>query len=167
MRMENLKQGLWGYRKEDVYRCIVSMEEEFSQRLLEKDAQSAKMEEGLRVRIRELETELAQVRQECEVQQRAQTAISDALLNAQTYAQQLREETALREQDARQRIDREAQRQSDELRVYQQKLSRLRETLHMLLEELDSKAESAQEQTQQLQEAMPKPVMVLFQKKAE
>ena len=35
MRMEELKRGFWGYQKEGVYRCITSMEEEFSARLME------------------------------------------------------------------------------------------------------------------------------------
>ena len=38
MRLDELKKGLWGYKKEDVYRYIVGMEEESSRKLAEKDA---------------------------------------------------------------------------------------------------------------------------------
>ena len=37
MRLDELKKGLWGYKKEGVYRYIMNLEEESSQKLAEKD----------------------------------------------------------------------------------------------------------------------------------
>lgn len=42
MRMEELQTGFFGYRKESVYQLIASMEESFSSKLMEKDAQHTK-----------------------------------------------------------------------------------------------------------------------------
>ena len=80
MRMEELKRGFWGYQKEGVYRCITSMEEEFSARLMEKDAALAKLEEQYQARVRELEEALARAQEENRAQSRSQAAISEALL---------------------------------------------------------------------------------------
>ena len=86
MRMEELKRGFWGYQKEGVYRCITSMEEEFSARLMEKDAALAKLEEQYQARVRELEEALARAQEENRAQSRSQAAISEALLRAQLLA---------------------------------------------------------------------------------
>lgn len=40
MHLDQLKKGLWGYRKDSVFQYIASQEEVFSQKLLEKDAQA-------------------------------------------------------------------------------------------------------------------------------
>ena len=37
MNLDNLQKGFFGYKKSSVYEYISSMEEEFSERLLEKD----------------------------------------------------------------------------------------------------------------------------------
>ena len=142
MRMEELKRGFWGYTRESVYRCITAMEEEFSARLLEKDAAVTRLEEQYQGRIRELEESLAQVQREGEAQRRDQATISEALLNAQEYARGLREETQRQEEEVRRELDAQIQRQRRELEAYQGELKRLRETFQALLEEMDGRMEA-------------------------
>ena len=45
MNLDNLQKGFFGYKKSSVYEYISSMEEEFSERLLEKDEDTKKKEE--------------------------------------------------------------------------------------------------------------------------
>ena len=40
MRLEELKKGFWGYRKDAVFQYITEQEESFSQKLMEKEAQA-------------------------------------------------------------------------------------------------------------------------------
>ena len=153
MRMEELKRGFWGYRKESVYRCIASMEEEFSRRLLEKDAKAAQAEEQLQWRIAELEEELRSLQAERDARRREEASISDTLLKAQAYAERLRAETRQLEDQARERLEREAARQAAELDASRERISRLRAAFRSLLEELDRQAEPLELQAEALQEA--------------
>ena len=144
MRMEELKRGFWGYQKEGVYRCITSMEEEFSARLMEKDAALAKLEEAL-----------ARAQEENRAQSRSQAAISEALLRAQDYAQKLREESQRQEETVRRDIAARAHRQQRELDAYQGELDRLRQTVRTLLEELDSRTGAVQGKLELLRAEAP------------
>lgn len=167
MRMEELKRGFWGYQKESVYRCIASMEEEFSRRLLEKDEKASRAEEQFQARIAELAAELKAAREACEEQRRSHTSISDTLLKAQAYGQQLREETFHQEEETRRDIQRTAERQRAELAAYQEKLERLRGMFRTLLDELDGKAAMLEQQLKAAGDAAPQPTMSLFQRKPE
>ena len=155
MRMEELKRGFWGYQKKGVYRCITSMEEEFSARLMEKDAALAKLEEQYQARVRELEEALARAQEENRAQSRSQAAISEALLRAQDYAQKLREESQRQEETVRRDIAARAHRQQRELDAYQGELDRLRQTIRTLLEELDSRAGAVQGKLELLRAEAP------------
>ena len=61
MKLENLKKGLFGYQKASVYVCIAAIEEEFSNKLMEKEAQAKKEGEQYQIRIQQLEKELKNV----------------------------------------------------------------------------------------------------------
>ena len=66
MRLEELKKGLWGYKKEGVFQYITAQEEAFSQRLMEKDAQAEREAASAQKRIAELEQEVSTLRRELE-----------------------------------------------------------------------------------------------------
>ena len=40
MRLEELKKGFWGYRKDAVFQYIAQQEEQFTQKMADKDAQT-------------------------------------------------------------------------------------------------------------------------------
>ena len=88
MRMEELQTGFFGYRKESVYQLIASMEENFSSKLMEKDAQHTKAMQDAQIKIAELETELRTVRAEHLSSRKDQDMISDTLLDAQAHPDQ-------------------------------------------------------------------------------
>ena len=51
--MDELKRGFWGYKKDSVYRYIVSMEEDASARVAEKEARLEKLEAESKQQIAE------------------------------------------------------------------------------------------------------------------
>ena len=63
MHLDQLKKGLWGYRKDSVFQYIASQEEVFSQKLLEKDAQAEGAARQYQERIQALEEENRKLRQ--------------------------------------------------------------------------------------------------------
>lgn len=57
MRLDELKKGFWGYKKESVYNYVVALEEEASKRLAEKNAQIDKLEAEAQRQRTELATQ--------------------------------------------------------------------------------------------------------------
>ena len=50
MQISELKKGFWGYRKEDVYQYISTLNEEFSKKLLEKDEKTEGLLQSLQAK---------------------------------------------------------------------------------------------------------------------
>lgn len=82
MAMETLRSG-FGYSKKSVCAYIAALNQDFSQRLLEKDAQCT-------ASIQALESRIAALSAENEVLRSKEQAISAAILDVQLYASQLR-----------------------------------------------------------------------------
>ena len=55
MRLESLKKGFWGYKRDAVFQYITEQEELFSQKMAEKDAQLDRAGQQAQTRIQELE----------------------------------------------------------------------------------------------------------------
>ena len=167
MRMEELRAGLFGYRKDSVYQLIASMEEDFSSKLMEKDTQHNRAMQDAQAKIADLEAELRTLREESLSSRRSQDMIAETLVDAQLYAQKLREESAAREQELRDRLQEEARRQSARLSDYARQLTQLRGTIQTLLQELDARAQEAEEQIASAAESAPDPELnlTLFLKK--
>ncbi len=77
MKLSELKKGFWGYQKESVYHYIALLEEEASERLMEKDAQAAREKERAEKRIRELEASVKRLRRENDALRRKQKKSPD------------------------------------------------------------------------------------------
>ena len=107
MQLDELKKGFWGYQKEGVFQYITAREEEFSRRLLEKEAQADQALQRAQTRVQELEQEavdawsrvraleqeLQSLREERDALRKQQAMVADALLDARAYAGRLREES--------------------------------------------------------------------------
>lgn len=99
MRLDQLQKGFWGYRKESVFRYIVSLEKEASRKLMELEERMGQEREEL---IREKERLLSQLQEKEEAVRQLQEEIHSlrqnqadviaALVDAQVYFRQLREE---------------------------------------------------------------------------
>ena len=161
MRMEELQTGFFGYRKESVYQLIASMEENFSSKLMEKDAQHTKAMQDAQIKIAELETELRTVRAEPLSSRKDQDMISDTLLDAQAYAQKLRAESISQEQQLRGQLQEEAQRQRAQLEDYARQLGQLHSAILTLLREMEERTQTMEEQVAAAVEQAPEPELNL------
>ncbi len=140
MRMDELKQGFWGYKKESVYHYIVSMEERTSQKLAEKDEKLCKLEDQSLRRITELEASLESAREEIDRLRENQASVFARLLEAQRQAERLKDESDRREQKAQEDLKTAVQQQTQKLDVYSAKVRQLREAIRNMLREFDSEA---------------------------
>ena len=64
MRLEELKKGLWGYKKEGVFQYITELEETCSRKLQDREAQAERAEQQAGERIRALEQENGALKEE-------------------------------------------------------------------------------------------------------
>ena len=164
MRLDELKKGFFGYKKESVYQMIASMETEFSEKLVQKDEQAAKASEEMQRKIQEMETEIKTLREDAESQHRSQKMISDALLEARSHAESMREDTLRREQAAQSMIREERDRQLGELETYLRRVRKIRENFLDVIREMDNKAQELEKEMEALREEAPRHNLSLFQK---
>lgn len=173
MDMEQLKVGLFGYQKDSVYMLVASMEEAFSAKLMEKDAQNVKvleeaqakiaaLEEELRAlrserqaQIDALEEELRVLRSERQAQHEQQDLISTTLLEAQAFAQKMRTETQEQEERLRSQLQEKAKQQKDTLERYTDQIRQLRGSFQQLLQTMDAQTGELERQAKDLSAAAP------------
>ena len=101
MRLEELKKGLWGYRKDAVFQYITQQEEQFTQKMAERDAQMEQTSQRDRSRIQELEQENRALKEELTRLRGQQDQISQAILDARSSADALMAESRAREEEAK------------------------------------------------------------------
>ncbi|MGI5959147.1 MAG: hypothetical protein ACOX60_07020 [Massiliimalia sp.] len=167
MKLDDLKKGFWGYQKSSVYQYIAFVEEEFSMKLMEKDAQLRTNEEQYCKRIRQLEEELQEIRQKYESQKEEEMMIASTLLDAQHFAQILRAETEQKEQEEYQKWEEELSKNQKELNQYHLRVMDLREKFCSLLHAMDEEVQNFEQQIQALKQASPDKNMTLFERKTE
>lgn len=138
MRLDEIRKGFWGYRQEDVRRFAAQLEAEaqakceeaLHRQREESDRHAAQLEEALRSALEENETLRAE-----------QASVGDTLLQAQKYAQKIREEADEFERDAQARVQASVDRQLQELESYSAAADALKEQLHQLLKDTLGKTE--------------------------
>lgn len=138
MQISELKKGFWGYRKEDVYQYISTLNEAFSKKLLEKDEKTDHLLRDLQVKNTALEQELTALKKENEEYKKMYFAISDSIINAQSYAVQLKNETKEKEQALREKLEAEITSQHLKLASHIEQIESLRAHLKSVLEDMDT-----------------------------
>lgn len=138
MRLDEIKKGFWGYKKESVCRYIAELEAEA---LAKKNDEIRQIEEVASRRIAELEESLRAAREENEAMRAEQACIADALIQAQKYAQQIRDEADEFEREAHDRVQARVDQQLRELEEYSAAADVLKEQLHALLKDTLGKTE--------------------------
>ena len=167
MKREDLKSAFWGYQKLSVCQYITTLEEEFSSKLLEKEAEYQKILSQEHQKVQQLEEEVRTLRERCEAQQREQLLISDTLMEAQRYAELLKQETEKREQELQTQLKTAAAKQEHALQQYEAQVQQLREALRAMLQEMDHSAEEMSERIEHTKAAAPERNMLLFSRKKE
>ena len=162
MRMGEIKKGFWGYQKEGVSRYIAELEEENQAKLRQKEEEILRAEEANRNRVDELEEALRALREENEALRAEQARIADALIRAQKYAEQIREEADEFEREAYARVQASVDRQRQELEEYAKAADTLKEQLHALLKDTLGKTEDIQRELNILHDKGPDSNLVDF-----
>lgn len=166
MKLDQLKKGLWGYRKTDVYAYITEAEQEFSARLAEQESQHQKSEQQYLERIDALEQELRAVKEQLEQQRSEKMEIASTLMAATQYGESLRRDA--REQARREREDWERQLDDArrELDQYRGRIAAVRETVCAALHAMEDQTQDAEQQVEAVEAVCPSHNMTLFERKS-
>ena len=169
MQFTEMKKSFWGYKKDDVLLYIAVREEEFSQQLQKKNQEAEDKLLQAKERIRRLEQDSAEawakvhdfeqqiqaLQQELEPLRKQQALVSDALVDARLYAQQLREESQSEAVQAQDTLRQTLERDLDTLSGYRAKIESLRHTLQAMLEDFDQRAGLVERQAGSVAQASP------------
>lgn len=165
MNLDQLKTGLWGYKKSSVYAYITNLEEEFFAKLSEKDSQQKKSEEQYQARIADLEQELRSVREQLAQQQSEKMEIASTLVAATQYGETLRKEAQEKVQEEREEWERALAAMESELDQYHAQIIEIRETLRKFLLDAEEQSQVLEQQVETVQSACPSHNMTLFERK--
>ncbi len=169
MQLEEMKMGFFGYQKSAVQQYLANQEAEFSKQLQEKDAQAEQAVQQAKKRIEELEQasadnwarvhrleqELQSLQAELDGLRQQEAMVADTLLDAQTYAQQIRENSQIQEAQVQEQLRAALDRDFGRLEDYRMKILTLRRALQGTLREFDQRAERLEQQMEDLSHASP------------
>ena len=162
MNIENLKTGLFGFKKTSVFQYISEIEERFSEKLAEKDEFARTNEAQYRARVAQLEADLLDARQQLDAQRNDQWMISATLLDAHRYADTLKKETEKTESAACRQLNDILRQKQLEIEHYAVQISELQAMFRELLRKMDHEAQLLCEHTQEVAAACPECNMSLF-----
>lgn len=163
MRLEELRKGLWGYRRDDVFKFITEMEDEAAKKLAEQGEAASEAENRAVRRAQELEKENRALRSEVDRLRAQQEQISMAILDARASAEALKAETRAQEEAARAAVRGTMEEELAELRRYAGKLAALRVAIRSTLEGLDRDVAEAEELVEAAAAASPAANLTLFE----
>lgn len=163
MRLEELKKGLWGYKKDEVIQYLSQQEELFAQKMAEKDAQLEQMNRQAQSRIQALEQENRALKEELTRLRVQQDQISQAILDARSSAERLKAESRAQEEAARETVRRMLEQDMAVLDGYRQQLADLRLAIQTAMKGLEQQTEAMDQQAEELLGAAPQGNLTLFQ----
>lgn len=163
MRLEELKKGLWGYKKDEVIQYLSQQEELFAQKMAEKDAQLEQMNRQAQSRIQALEQENRALKEELTRLRVQQDQISQAILDARSSAERLKAESRAQEEAARETVRRMLEQDMAVLDGYRQQLADLRLAIQTAMKGLEQQTEAMDQQAEELLGATPQGNLTLFQ----
>ena len=163
MRLEELKKGLWGYKKDAVFQYISQQEEQFTQKMAEKDAQLEQTSRQDRARIQDLEQENRTLKEELARLRAQQDQISQAILDARSSAEILKAESRAQEEKARETVRQALEQDLTVLENYRQQVTDLHRAIRTAMKGLEQQVEEMEQQAEELHEAAPQENLTLFQ----
>lgn len=137
MNITELKKSLFGYSKESVYRYISYLNQEFSQKLLEKDSVSDNLVKELQERNSALEKEIESLRTENDTYKRMQSCISESIISAKNYENEIKDAAVLEGNRIRKTIEEETQKKEQLLKGYIETVEKYRASLVDILKEFE------------------------------
>lgn len=163
MRLEELKKGFWGYRKDAVFQYITEQEESFSQKLMEKEAQAVLVDQQAQARIQSLEQENRDLREELVQLRKRQNQNFQTILDARDSAKALKAESQAPEEAAREQVRLTLERELSELARYKKCVTALRESIQQAMSGLMRETAELEHRVEEVQEASPARNLTLFQ----
>ena len=163
MRLEELKKGFWGYKKEGVFQYLAELEQTYSQKLQERDERSAQAERQAQARLQTMEEENRSLKEELSGLRKQYDQISAAILDARTSAEAMKAETRAQEAAARETVRENLEADLSELERYRERVSALREDIHRALQGLEDQAEVLEQRVSALYEEAPQGNLTLFE----
>ena len=163
MRLEELKKGLWGYKKDAVFQYIAQQEELFSQKMAEKDAQMEQASRQDQSRIQDLEQENRALKEELTRLRAQQDQISQAILDARSSAETLKAESRAQEEKARETVRQALEQDLAVLESYRQQVADLHRDIQTAMKGLERQTEDMEQRAEELLEAAPQENLTLFQ----
>lgn len=148
MRMDELKRGLWGYKKDSVYHYIVSLEEKASERVAEKEAKLEQLQAEMKRQREDLEAHNKRQLADLEATVKAlqvenaalrehQSAVFSTMLEAQKYATQLKADSTRQQQQAEEKLTSAIQKKNRQLGGYLEQVQQLRHMIQEMLKDFD------------------------------
>ena len=162
MRLEELKKGLWGYKKDAVFQYISQQEEQFTQKMAEKDAQMEQVSRQDRSRIQDLEQENHALKEELARLRAQQDKISQAILDARSSAETLKAESRAQEEKARETVRQALEQDLAVLDGYRQQVADLHRAIQTAMKGLEQQTEEMEQRAEELLEAAPQGNLTLF-----
>lgn len=150
MQISDLKQGLFGYKKENVYHYITELNEECSKRIAKSEEESSKRIKELEQRNAMLEEKLTAAQAQVEASRKDYSAIADSIVDAQQYALQMKNATQDMEEKNRTVLYDSFEKGKRTVEDYFARINSCRLQLKSLLESIDDSLENVESQTAQL-----------------
>lgn len=142
MKISDLKKGLWGYQRESVYQYIAALNEEFSQKLLEKEEEHKSVIQELREKNAVMENELETMRMENNEYRKLRFSVSDSILDAQNFAARMKDETQRTQQDLRNQMEAHLARKRTQLEERIVEMDEFQKALRTMIENIDASIEN-------------------------
>lgn len=164
MKLEDLKTGLFGYKKTNVFQLISAMEEDYSAKLMEMHKQAMKIEEQQLEKIRQLEEELKAARKQLKKLKSKQNYAS---IYSQQYIEPLKKEIDEKEHETQQMLNGLSGISQQELDAYQVQIQNIREMFHSLIVSMSNETYKSMQQREDSNISAPEHNMTLFSRKTE
>ncbi len=148
MRVDELKKGLWGYKKDSVYDYIVSIEEKASERMAEKDARLEKLEAESKRQLARLEKDSKQQIGELETAVKALWEENEALRDNQA-------DNDRQKQLAQEKFSADVRQWNQRLEEHIEQIRQIRAMIGEMLKDFDSRLESTEHALNHLPDYAP------------
>lgn len=159
MKLEDLKAGLFGYNKMNVFQLISEMENDYSAKLMEMHKQAIKIQEQQLGVIMQLEDELKTARKQLKKQKSKQ---HDSPVYSRQYFAELKDEMDEKDREAQQMLNSLSGITQQELDAYQLQLQNIREMFHALMVSMSNAALKSIQQYEGKDDIASKQNMSLF-----
>ena len=146
MNITELRKSLFGYSKESVYQYISYLNQEFSQKLVEKDRESNYLIKELQERNAALEKEMESIRAENDIYKKMQSSISESIISAKNYEKEIKAAAVLENKKIRETINEEKQKQEMQLKNYIETIDAYRVSLVHILKEFETSLKNISEE---------------------